>query len=334
MNHSDADTPTVVMGGPARREQEQQQFLLCEQCQAPVDRDQRYCVRCGTRQTHAANPAVGYFAADARRRRTGNGAPPSRGSGGVRALVFALFFALLPLAVGIGVLVGRGDSGANDKLIAALEKQKPVVVAAPGAAAPGASPSTAASTPSTAASHSGNLPSDFSLGSGFVVKLSTLPVRGTQRSAVTRAEQAARAKGATNVGLINPKDFTTTPKQGSTNYIIYSGQFKTRAEAQRALAKLKPRFPTAEVIAVGAVGGGGGGTVVAHTEFGTVHKVAGFKPTAHKVAEDKKVVQKINHEVGKNYVNAQKGLPDTIVVTGSPNSTESGSTGTNGAGEP
>jgi hypothetical protein len=325
MNHSDAETPTAVMGGRAR--EERQPFLLCEQCQAPVDRDQRYCVRCGTRQTHASNPAVSYFAAAARRHRTGNGAPPARDSNGLRALVFGLFFVLLPLGVGIGVLVGRGGSGSNDKLIAALEKQKPVVVAAPGTAAGAAAQSTAAST-------SGNLASDFSLGSGFVVKLSTLPVQGTEQSAVTQAEQAARAKGATNVGLINPKDFTTTPSQGSGNYVIYSGQFKTRAEAEKALAKLKPQFATAEVIAVAPVGGGAGGSVVAHTEFDTVHQVAGFKPTAGQVAEDKKVVQKINHEVGKNYVNAQKGLPDTITVTGSANSSESGSTGATGTGEP
>jgi hypothetical protein len=328
MNHSDAETQTAVMSESARQQPQQQQFLLCEQCQAPVDRDQRYCVRCGTRQTHVSNPAVSYFAAAARRHRTGNGARPSPSSGGVRALVFGLFFVLLPLAVGIGVLVGRGDSGANDKLISALEKQKPVVVAAPAAPAAGASQSAAAST-------SGNLPSDFSLGSGYVVELSTLPVQGTEQSAVTQAERAARAKGATNVGLINPKDFTTTPSQGSANYVIYSGQFKTKAEAEKALAKLKPQFPAAEVIAVASVrGGDAGGSVVAHTEFGTVHQVAGFKPTASQVAEDKKVVQKINHEVGKNYVNAQKGLPDTITVTGSPNSGESGSTGPTGAGEP
>src|SRR6202011_2482765 len=82
------DTPAKTGTGAAATS-EQGQFLLCEQCRAPVDRDQRYCVYCGARQTHASNPAVSYFAAAARRAR-GGGA--SRGRGASRAPVFGLFF--------------------------------------------------------------------------------------------------------------------------------------------------------------------------------------------------------------------------------------------------
>ena len=38
--------------------------------------------------------------------------------------------------------------------------------------------------------------------------------------------------------------------------------------------------------------------------------------TPQQIQQDKQVVQKINHTVGKSYVQVQKGLPDTIVVTG------------------
>jgi SPOR domain len=285
---------------------EQAQFLLCEHCQAPVDRDQRYCVRCGARQSHARNPATSYFAAAARSRRAG--APQQRREGFLRGPAFALFLVLLPLAVAVGVLVGRGGSSNNDKLIAALEKQQPVV-ASPGSG-------TSASSVSSGA-RSGNLPSDFSLPRGYAVKLSTLPMQTTDQSAVGRAEQEARAKGAIQVGLINPKDFKTTPSQGASNYVIYSGQFKTKTDATKALAKLKSKFPSAQVIAVAPVASASA-PVVEHTAYGTVHKIAGSRPTAQQIQQDKQVVQKINRTVGKSYVNAQKGLPDTIAVTGSP----------------
>src|SRR2546421_5043713 len=216
-------------------------YLLCEHCQAPVDRDQRYCVRCGARQSHARNPATTYFATAARSRRTG--APPPRAEGGLRGPLFALVLVLLPLGVGIGVLIGRSGSGnSNDKLISALQKQQPVVAATQGAGA-----STAAATAS------GNLPSDFSLARGFAVKLSTLPTQGTDRAAVAKAEQEARAKGAQQVGLINPKDFKVTPSQGASSYVIYSGEFKTKADATRALAKLRSHFPAAKVIQLSPV---------------------------------------------------------------------------------
>lgn len=280
------------------------QFLLCEHCQAPVEREQRYCVRCGARQSHAPNPATTYFAATARDRRTMS-APPRR-EGGLRALALALALVLLPIAVGIGVLVGRGATSNDDgKLIAALAKA-PVVAAAGTAAAPQAG---------TGESASAELPSDFPLTRGFTVKLSTLPLQGTGQAAVSRAEQQARAKGASEVGLINPKDFRITPAQGSSSYIIYSGQFKARAQAQKALSKLHARFPAAEVIEV-AQAGSKPAPVLEQTEYGTVHQVAGSRATPQQLQEDKKVVQRINHTVGKSYVEAQKNLPDMITVTG------------------
>jgi hypothetical protein len=164
---------------------------------------------------------------------------------------------------------------------------------------------------------------------GFAVKLSTLPMQGTDQSAVARAEQEARAKGASQVGLINPKDFKVTPAQGASSYIIYSGQFKTTAQAVKALANLKPRFPGAEVIAVAPVAVAAA-PVVAHTAYGTVHKIAGSRPTPQQIQQDKQVVQRINHTVGKSYVQAQRNLPDTIVVTGGGSS---GSTTGQGAAE-
>jgi hypothetical protein len=206
-------------------------FLLCEQCQAPVDPEQRYCVRCGARQTHASNPAVDYFAVAARRRRI-PGAPVAE-PGRLRAPLIALALVLLPLAVAAGVLVGRGGSTNDAKLISALQNQRPLVVTAPTAATSTA-PTTTATTATTASS-------------------------------------------------------TKTPTHSH------------------------------------------GAAVVAHTAYGTVHKLVGAAPTRQQLGQDKKVVEKINKTVGKSYVNAQRGLPDTIAVTGNPNSSPQPS---KGAGEP
>ncbi|HYZ29447.1 MAG TPA: hypothetical protein VE570_10355 [Thermoleophilaceae bacterium] len=62
------------------------------------------------------------------------------------------------------------------------------------------------------------------------------------------------------------------------------------------------------------------GKVLTHSKVGTAHAVSGFKPSASKVASDRVAVQKVTKEVGKNYLQSQKNLPDTIVVTGSPGS--------------
>jgi hypothetical protein len=58
-----------------------------------------------------------------------------------------------------------------------------------------------------------------------------------------------------------------------------------------------------------------GGKVVAQTKYGVAHQVTGYKPTAAKVQSDKKLVQHINSSIGKNYLQAQRNLPDTVVVT-------------------
>jgi hypothetical protein len=67
-----------------------------------------------------------------------------------------------------------------------------------------------------------------------------------------------------------------------------------------------------------------GGKVLAKTSYGVAHQITGFKPTQAKVNSDRKLVQKINQSIGKNYLQTQRNLPDTIVVP----------TGTSGGGSP
>jgi hypothetical protein len=65
-----------------------------------------------------------------------------------------------------------------------------------------------------------------------------------------------------------------------------------------------------------------GGKVVAKTSYGVAHQITGYKPTQAKVNSDRKLVQKINQSIGKNYLQTQRNLPDTIVV---PQGTSGGS---------
>jgi hypothetical protein len=97
----------------------------CEECGAPMDPQQRYCVNCAARRGNGANPASRYFAAMSKRARRPLARPPAKPSPTSRAAAVA-FFALLPLAVGLGVVVGRSGSGGdenNEALLQALREQ-------------------------------------------------------------------------------------------------------------------------------------------------------------------------------------------------------------------
>ena len=73
-----------------------------------------------------------------------------------------LFFVVLPIAVAIGVLVGKGNRRNNDQDLAAAIKSLQARTAGGGHALA----STAATTPIT---------SDFTLDKGYTVELQTLP---------------------------------------------------------------------------------------------------------------------------------------------------------------
>jgi hypothetical protein len=263
----------------------------CDQCEAPLDEQQRYCVVCGASRRHATDPLAHYLAAD-RRPPPAVVAPaaPSRGDGRWTAAALAL----LPVAAAIGVLVGRGGAGGGSDVVAALRAQKAPIVQVGGSGTAGGA---ATAAPATIAS-------DFSLAKGFVIKLRTLPKAGTDAAAVTAAKRAARAKGASGVGIIDPVDFTLKPSPGG-GYLLYSGEFKTRAAATRALAKLKKAFPSAAVIAV---------TKRAASPTSSAAVALQQHPTTKQKAAGANIVKQIQSRKGKSYVDQQRNLPDTIVV--------------------
>jgi hypothetical protein len=100
-----------------------------------MDPQQRYCVECAARRGNGSNPSSRYFAAMSKKsRRPLTKGQAKRAGGGSRAAAVG-FFALLPIAVALGVVVGRSGSGDSNEtaLLRALhqaEKQQ-VATAAP-----------------------------------------------------------------------------------------------------------------------------------------------------------------------------------------------------------
>lgn len=99
----------------------------CEECGAPMDPQQRYCVNCAARRGNGANPSSRYFAAMSAKARKPLVGPKKEKAPPTSRAAAVGFFALLPIAVALGVIVGRGgsgDGGDNEALLQALREQR------------------------------------------------------------------------------------------------------------------------------------------------------------------------------------------------------------------
>ena len=306
---------------------ESSRYERCESCGAPLDSQQRYCVNCAVRRPGVPSPAAAYFGAVTRLNRQRRAPNAPRGHSARAASV--VFFALLPAAVGLGVIVGHsGGSGSNAETADLLSALKGSSLQTGAAGASLASDSGAAAA----------IPSDFSLDKGYAVEIDLLPIKSTDSDAVQSAEDAATSKGAKDVGVINPADFTIKPDQGTSDYILYSGEFKSRGDAQKALGGLTKDFTNAKVIQVSSVAGAGsatgggksgtsdssggaGGKVIATSGHGDVHSVSNVKPTQADQAAGARIAQQQAQQTGQNYVHNQASLPDVIAVGGDGTST-------------
>jgi hypothetical protein len=116
-------TPTAAQGG----------YEPCEECGAPLDAQQRYCVNCAARRGNGANPASRYFASMSKKSRRPLTGPRRKPAASGRAAAVA-FFALLPIAVAIGVVVGRSNAGngGEEALLQALKNQESAVASTAG----------------------------------------------------------------------------------------------------------------------------------------------------------------------------------------------------------
>lgn len=289
-------------------------YETCEHCHAPVEATQRYCVACGVHRKHVHDPAARFLSeATSRSRSARTSRTPNRPAPRTSGLGLALALAAIPLAVAAGVLIGRPGDNTDSKLLAALRAQKPTVVNVGGGGTASAASTTTGGS-SAAATPVARLTSTFGLQQGYAVELQTLPSAGTTQAKVAAAEGRARARGATAVGLIIQSDFRVTPAPPGGAYVIYSGQYRSSAEARTALGKLRHAFPSARVITVRSVSSAGSTPVVAKTAFGSAHSVSGFKPSSSQLSSGAKVVNQVSKEINGGYVKSQQGLPDSVSV--------------------
>jgi len=107
-----------------------------------MDPQQRYCVECAARRGNGSNPASRYFAAMSKKSRRPLTKSQSKPAGGGSRAAAVGFFALLPIAVALGVVVGRsgGSGDANEeallKALHAAETQQVAAAPAEEEAAP------------------------------------------------------------------------------------------------------------------------------------------------------------------------------------------------------
>jgi hypothetical protein len=274
------------------RERASERVETCRRCGSPLADDQRYCLECGERRAPARSSLLAVPPGSSRPAAPpGWLAQPEGPSRGNPAAVLAGVGVLL-LAMGVGVLIGRSGFSSSGSVPPAVV----TVGAAPNAGSGNSS--------------AGEFTDDWPSGkSGYTVLLQSLPQASTTPSAVAQAKSAAGARGAQSVGALKTGDFSSlTP--GS--YDIYSGEYATKAQAEKALAKLKGSFPGASVIKVSGGGAGSGGSG-AGAGGGSGSPGGGAGGAAGGAGSGStQQLQKLSKTKGKNYEQESKNLPNEV----------------------
>jgi SPOR domain len=216
--------------------------------------------------------------------------PPRTGGGEQRsnnALMLIAGVGVLLLAMGVGVLIGRSSA---PKQVAG-PAQVISVNSAPTSAGPGGA---------SEASFSDDWPAGTS---GYTVELQTLPSTGTSLSAVEAAKTAAAGKGATAVGALKSADFSSLT---AGSYVIYSGRYHTRAQAEKARTALKKSFPGATVVRVSNTSSPSSPT--------STSPGAGSPSTPSSLSHPAPptVLKGLSESKGKSYEEKSKNLPDNV----------------------
>jgi len=263
----------------------------------PLAADQRYCLQCGERRAPMSSVLLGGPPPREQAPVSPPASPPNLPGGSSRdgaaqprnaTLTVIAGVGVLLLAMGVGVLIGRANAPKQASAPAQV-----ITVAGPGGAG--------ATTTPTEATFTDDWPSGTS---GYSVQLQTLPQSGTTVSAVEAAKSAASAKGAKAVGALKSGDFSSL---GAGNFVIYSGEFHKKAEAEKALAGLRKSFPAASVIHVSNGGSTGGGT---GSSGGGSSSSGGGSSQSHPAPAT--VLKSLEHVKGKSYEERSRNLPNEV----------------------
>jgi hypothetical protein len=200
------------------------------------------------------------------------------------ALTLIAGVGVLLLAMGVGVLIGRSSASRT-----ASAPPEVITVGSPAG--------TAAASPEAA------FTSDWPAGkSGYTVQLEALPETGTTVSQLTSAKSAATGKGAAKVGALKSEEFASLT---AGSYIIYSGQYTSKAAAVKALGSLKKSFPSAKVIKISN----------AAKKSGAEPSGGGSKPVVESSLSHPAPESSLKKAKGKNAEERSKELPE-VVETG------------------
>ena len=256
----------------------------CPTCNAALAHDQRYCLNCGQRLTA---PRVDF--------ERSLGLQPAPVAAPVKTnrwerigpLQTLMALGAVLLALGVGIVIGRGNGSSAS--------QKPQVVTVQGAAP-------TSGTAGSPAQPVGSVSEDWPSGtSAYTVELGTLDKSGATTATVTSAKSQASGKGAPAVGVLDGDAHGGTP---TGKYILYSGTYASKKQADAAAAKLKKNFPAAIVLHVTPQGSGSGGST-GNTGSG---KSSGGAGTSSGTSQ----AQSLKGKSGNAYVKASAKLPTTV----------------------
>ena len=285
----------------------------CANCGAPLATDQRYCLNCGTRRADPRVPFAEHLggsgaappqepAADGTQAQP-SGTPPQREWGPLLA-IGAL--AALGVMFVLGVLIGKDSGGSGDA-------PRPVIQVGSGAG-PATASTGASSGGSQPVADTGQIKSEWPAGkTGYTVELGTLPKGGTTAGDVDGAKSDAEGKGAKDVGVLDSDLYGSLP---AGKYVIYSGVYDKKADATKALAGLKQKFPDAQVVKVSKQAAGG--TPAGPTTNSVNGLTAGGSKGDKTVTASDNALKQLNSQSGSDYEKTIKKLPDTIATQGAP----------------
>jgi hypothetical protein len=277
----------------------------CSECGAPLATDQRYCLNCGRRRTGPRLDFREYMRTSEAPIGDGSGPDgPPPAAAAVPARDWTPIWGIAALAAlgimfVIGVLIGKDDAGTVASQPSVIRLGEEGVAASPNDA-----------TQKTAAATS--FKSDWPAGkTGWTVELGTLPKGSSSGADVEAAKQDVESKGATDVGALDTDQYASLPPG---NYLIYSGVYDTKADASKALKKLKGDFPDAKVVKVSDKG------AAAAAEGPIVDDLTSAEARGAKgpVTASDQALQELQNASPEEYQQATQKLPNEIKIPGKP----------------
>jgi hypothetical protein len=148
---------------------------------------------------------------------------------------------------------------------------------------------------------------------GWTVELGSLPKQGTTAADVDATKQQLSDKGASDLGVLDSDLYPSLP---AGNYVVYSGVYDTKADADKALKGVSGDFADAAVVEVSATkasGGGSSGGGGALLSGGNGGGQGGSGGTVEASTQD---LQALQNTTGDAYQAQLNNIPDTVATPG------------------